>query len=371
MNLHILNDEKFFDPFVEKLENLGLLANNLFVVKECGPLKFIRRKDLIYGRMCDKKLIGDVSRYEKVFIHCFTLEMYGWVHQHTFNELNWMVWGKELYGPEFLFEHQTKSLVRKARSAKLALDLRFFKIKNFFMNINAANIYSKVDNVLTWIEPEYKYAIKHVKGLKAKHQDFAYTFEYDAESISSKFYKKTDYRDKTQNELRCILGNSGVASNNHLDAIRKIQKADFHTVTVPISYGNKKYIQLLKKEIIRKYSDKNITYLDRFMSFDEYMFFFSQYDAFISNSIRPVGMGNIWMALLMGKIVFMNTKNLVYPYLQSLGVQIFDIDDMEDIEVLLGTIDLDANCRIAVNFLSKSRINELYLNLFSNGILVS
>lgn len=370
MNLHILNDEKFFDPFVEQLEALGLLANNVFVIKEDGPLNFVRRKDLVYARMRDEALIGDVSKYDKVFIHCFTLEMYAWVHRYQFKELNWMIWGKELYKSEFLYEEQTKNLVKKVRDIKLTLDFYFLKAKNFFMNIDSSKVYGKIDNVLTWIQPEYEYAVQHIKGLRAKHQDFAYTFEYDVEFISSKFCSKKFDKAKGSKKLRCILGNSGVASNNHLDAIHKIKEIDLAEILIPISYGNKNYIKLLRKELSRKYLNKNITYLDTYMTFGEYVDFYCQYDVFINNSIRPVGMGNIWMALLMGKLVFMNPENLVFPYLRSLGFQIFDINDLSDIDEIRGKVDLISNRNNALSFLSKSKINEIYISLFSNNVLV-
>lgn len=368
MNLHLIDDEKFFDPFVEKLEALRLLDNNHFVIKDCGPLKFIRRKDLVYGRMCDRQLDKSIGKYDKVFIHCFTSEMYDWVNRHTFNELNWMVWGKELYGSELLdfplYEAQTKQIVKKVSNRRFTFRLGHLRPKNLLMRVNLPRIYGKIDNVLTWITPEYEYAINNMKGLRAKHKSFAYTFESDVEVLSGKFSDLSSNRTKKKNEIRCILGNSGVASNNHLDAIDKIQTANLKEVLIPISYGNSKYIELLKQAIHEKYTDRNVTYMDRFMSFKAYIDFFYNYDVFISNSIRPVGMGNIWMALLMGKLVFMNRRNLVFPYLRSMGLEIFDIDDISNIEKILQKVDLASNCQIAADFLSEAKINHIYLKLF-------
>lgn len=375
MNLHLINDEKFFDPFVEKLEALNLLHNNLFIVKECGPLKFIRRKDLVYGRFCDQDLIGDVSKYKKVFIHYFSFEMYRWVHQHTFNELNWMVWGKELYESELvdfpLYESQTKSIVKKTKNTRLTLALYYRRAENFLMNVDVAKIYRKIDNVLTWIKPEYEYAIKNIKGLRAKHLEFAYVFEHDAEILSRKFNGKQLYENSNLGKLRCILGNSGAASNNHLDALNKMREIDFKEIIMPVSYGNQKYVLSLKVEVEKRYTANNITFLNKFMTFDEYLDFYNQYDVFISNSIRPVGMGNIWMALLMGKLVFMNNKNFVFPFLTSMGIHVYDINDIHNIDEITRRVDLDSNRKIATNFLSKTKIDELYTNLFNNDVFIN
>ncbi|MEH6307441.1 TDP-N-acetylfucosamine:lipid II N-acetylfucosaminyltransferase [Olivibacter sp. CPCC 100613] len=371
MNLHLIDDEKFFDPFVEKLEALDLLENNIFIVKECGPLKFIRRRDLVHGRMCDKHLIGDTRKYGKVFIHCFTAEMYDWVLEHSFKELNWMIWGKELYSSDLvsypLYEAHTKEIVKKISNHRFSLNLGYWRPKNVIRRVNLPRIFSKFDNVLTWIEPEYEYAIRNIKGLRAKHQEFAYMFEMDARVLRARFRHIQPFR-KNVSELRCILGNSGVASNNHLDAIQKTLDLPLREILIPISYGNEKYIGLLKESLQKKHTATNIKYLDSYVSFIEYIEIFDQYDVFISNSIRPVGMGNIWMALLMGKIVFMNRRNLVFPYLRAMGIEIFDIEMIEKVDSIFKTIDLKKNADLAAEFLSNKRINKMYLQLFSKEV---
>jgi len=369
MNLHLIDDEKFFDPFVEKLEALGLLENNLFVVRDCGPLKFIRRSDLIYGRFCDKLLIGDTRKYKKVFIHCLTSEMHDWILQNEFNELNWMIWGKDLYTSDLvdfpLYEKLTKDLVRKVNNQRFAFNFGYWNPKNVIRRAGMAKTYGKIDYVLTWIEPEYKYAIKHIKGLKAKHENFAYMFEYDVEVLRAKFVERGCQAKKKVNEMKCVLGNSGVAANNHLDALQKIKHAHLKEILIPVSYGNAKYTTLLKREIETRYTDRRIAYLDKFMSFSDYIDFFDRYDIFISNSIRPIGMGNIWMAFIMGKLVFMNTDNFMYPYLRSLGLQVYDINQIDSLEVILKAVNFRQNSDTAVQFLSKAKIDHMYLNLFS------
>jgi|GEM_PF-994953 len=372
MNLHVLNDEKFFDPFVEKMEELKLLDNNVFVVKERGPLKFIKRKDLVYGRIGDKERIGDVSKYDKVFIHSFTFHLYRWVHQNTFKELNWMIWGKELYESNLvdypLYESKTKSILQKIKRMRPMMSSYYRKAEQFFLQIDIEKVYNKFDYVLTWIEPEYRFAIEHIKGLKAAHKSFAYTFEVDTEILSNLFDDKQLYEHKQKKMLRCIIGNSGASSNNHLDALEKIKDVNFHEVMLPVSYGDVDYISLLKKEVQLHYNYQHITFADRFMRFDEYLHFFMGYDVFISNASRPIGMGNIWMALLTGKLVFMNSKNLVFPFLRSLGLQIFDIDDICRIYEILNKVNLTKNRDIATNFLSKNKITTLYENLFGDQL---
>lgn len=368
MNLHILNDEKFFDPFVGKLEELDLLDNNIFIVKERGPLRFIKRKDLVYGRLGDKQLIGDILQYEKVFIHAFSFELYRWVKQHTFRELNWMVWGKELYESKMvnypLYEARTQNIVQKIKRVRPVMSSYYRKAERFFFQIDIEEVYKKVDYVLTWIKPEYDYAVRHIKGLQARHKDFAYTFEINTEAFANMFDGKSFYLHAEARKLKCLIGNSGTSVNNHIDALYKIENANFSEITMPVSYGDPEYVELLKKEVKRSFAFKNITFMDQFMTFGNYLQFFNSYDIFLSNSLRPIGMGNIWIALLMGKVVFMNNKNLVFPYLKSLGLQVYDINEVDQFDNIIKEVDLERNRSIAADFLSKYRVNELYSNLF-------
>jgi len=368
MNLHILNDEKFFDPFVKKLEELDLLDNNIFIVKENGPLKFIKRKDLVHGRLNNKLLLGDVSKYDKVFIHAFSFDLYRWVNQHTFNELNWMIWGKELYESKMvnypLYERRTKAIIQRIKKVRPVMSNYYRKAEQFFFQIDIERVYSKINYLLTWITPEYEYAITHIKGLKAKHKNFAYTFEIDTETLSTMYDGEAFFKNQREGNLRCIIGNSGASSNNHFDALEKVRAVNFKEITMPVSYGDQEYVTHLKKEIQKRYTDKNITFVHEFMDFENYLHFFNSYDVFVSNSLRPIGMGNIWVALLTGKLVFMNSKNLVFPYLQSLGLQLYDVNHIDRLDHIQHKVDFESNRTIAMRFLSKYRIDELYNSLF-------
>lgn len=372
MNLHVLNDEKFFDSFVERLEKLNLLDNNIFIVKEQGPLKYIRRTDLVYGRLADKKNLGDISKYEKVFIHSFTFHLYRWVNQNNFKELNWMIWGKELYESSMvnypLHEEYTKNTIQKIRNIRPKMSHYYRKAEQLLFQVDVAKVYNKIDYILTWIKPEYDYAIKHIPGLKAKHKTFAYAFELNTESLSEMYNGHSLIERKTKDGLNCIVGNSGASSNNHLDALKKMNAVNFKQITMPVSYGDKEYIDLIKKESNQNYRHINISFIEQYMNFDKYLALFKKQDVFISNSLRPIGMGNIWMALLLGKLVFMNSKNLVYPYLLSIGLKVYNIEEINKIDDILNDVDLESNRNIAADFLSKGKIDELYITLFGNGV---
>ncbi len=366
MNLHIFNDEKFFDPFVNKLEELNLLDNNKFVVKRKNPLKYIKRKDLVFCRLHHIQIIGDTKNYDKVFIHAFSYDLYKWVNDNDFKQLNWMIWGSELYemrGINFeLYESETHKVYKKLKNIKYITSILFRDFQRLIFNIKINKVYKKIDNVLTWITPEYQLAINNIKGLNAKHQYFLYGFDIDIEKISNEI--KITQLNQDIKQLKCIIGNSGAITNNHLDALHKIKNCGFEDILIPISYGNQEYKKLLIKEIKASFGDLNLTYLDKFMNFQEYLDVLDNYDVMITNSLRPLGMGNIWIALLSGKLVFMNNKNFMYKYMCDLGFEIFDIDKISNIKSYIQRFNGENNKFLSKQFLSENRINEIYRSIF-------
>ncbi len=367
MNLHIFNDEKFFDPFVNKLEELNLLENNKFVVKTNSELKYIKRTDLVTARLYNNGVKVQTNDFDKVFLHSFARDLYPWVLKNEFKELNWMIWGSDLYDIKFLnynlLEPQTLVLKKKVKVLRSFISKYFEGLENFVLKRNMDKVFKKITNVLTWIPPEYDYAINNLKGLDAKHQYFMYGFDLDIEKLSDLLNKS---KVSTSLEaLRCVVGNSGAFTNNHLDAIEKVKDAGFFEILVPLSYGNFEYVKLLKDCIKKKHLNLNINYMDNFMDFTEYIKILNGYDVFITNSTRPLGMGNIWIALLTGKLVFMNKKNFIYDYLNELGLKIFDINEINNVKTIIKNFNPETNISIVKEFASDIKIQKLYKKLFS------
>ena len=100
MNLHIVPDNTFINKFYENLQELGLTGTNRVVVRINEPeLKSVKH-NLPFAPLYSSRfesLVGNTFEYEKVFIHYFTPLLYRWVATHKFRELNWMVWGGDLY----------------------------------------------------------------------------------------------------------------------------------------------------------------------------------------------------------------------------------------------------------------------------------
>jgi hypothetical protein len=100
MNLHIVPDNSFINKFYENLQELDLVAGNKIVVRSNENVLKSIKHDLPFAPLYSSRfsaIVGNTEMYDKVFIHYFTPLLYRWVAKHNFNELNWMVWGGDVY----------------------------------------------------------------------------------------------------------------------------------------------------------------------------------------------------------------------------------------------------------------------------------
>src|SRR3990170_2161550 len=253
MNLHIVPDNTFINKFYDNLNDLGLLGINKIVVRSNdSKLKSIRH-NLPFAPLYSARfasLIGNTAEYEKVFIHYFTPLMYRWVALHKFRELNWMIWGGDLYNLSSLehvcYEPLTfQRFIKKDRSLKTL----FYRLKVLVTNSPFKHkAYSKVNNILTWMPTEYQFAKEHLP-VQATHKFFFYENQLP--------YEKLDILPSLKNASErplLIIGNSGSPTNNHLDFVQFLEANRVHTdLVIPVSYGDPNYIKFLKKKLTYSY----------------------------------------------------------------------------------------------------------------------
>jgi len=363
MNLHIVPDSKFVNAFCTNLRELNALSNNRVIVSSRKNLKYVER-DVphapLYSSKCES-LCGDTLQYDAVYIHLFSPLMYRWVAQNSFKELNWIVWGVDLYNLPFIkFDFYEKLTRQQYSVTNRPLNEWLYLLKIWITNSRYRNqAYSKIDNVLTWMKTEYAFAKENIPSLRANHKFFFY------ENQSP--YQKLDENPSPQTETNrslpsIIVGNSGYPTNNHLDAIDYLTRNNVNAnLYLPVSYGDRRYIAFLKKKL-SNYSNGSIEFIDKYMGFDDYLKFLRGADAFVMNSVRPQGYGNVLMMLYLGKAIFMNERNISLPDLRTNGIKINDWSEMNSI---LGGNSLRDNKEAVINLLSHQRLIDIYRDLFS------
>ncbi len=359
MNLHIVPDNTFINTFCDNLEELGLMHENKIVVRtNHNCLSAIKRK-LPFAPLYSSQfaaLVEDTAEYQKVFLHYFTPLLYRWVARHRFKELNWMVWGGDLYNLPSLdrmcYEPITfEKYIKKNWSVdKLLYDLKVWTIHAPFKK----KAYRKVNFVLTWMKEEYQFALQHL-SLQAEFKFFFYENKFP-------YGKLDDLRQKPTKRGRpsLVIGNSGSPANNHLDAVHFLEEHQVEAdLLIPISYGDKRYISFLKKEL--KYSYGKLEFVERYMNFEEYLEFLSGADGLVMNTIRPQGYGNILMMLYMDKPVFFNKKNISLPDLNQYQI---NWQPLENLISYSGAELSHANKNAVMRLLSHERLLTTYQKLF-------
>lgn len=359
MNLHIAPDNTFTSKFYENLQELGLTDKNKIVIRSNEKkLKSIRH-DLSFAPLYSSRfdaLVGNTLQYEKVFIHYFTPLMYRWVARNEFRELNWMVWGGDLYNlpslDKLCYEPLTlEKFVKGNRSFQSKLyDLKIL----FTQSPYSKKAYSRVNNILTWMKEEYKFALEHLP-VEAHHKFFFYENQVPYHQLDG-LARSVGNSDRTV----LIVGNSGSPTNNHLDVIQFLEdnrvEAD---LIVPVSYGDPHYISFLKKE--SKFSFGDVNFLERFMPFEEYLTLIASSDGLIMNTIRPQGYGNILMMMYLGKPVYFNAKNISLPDLDRAELRWKPIEATKSAALSKAFV---ANDEAVIKFLSHHRLTKEYRSLF-------
>lgn len=360
MNLHIAPDNTFVNTFYDNLREASLLENNRIVIRTNNQQLKAVKHDVGHAALYTSKFdsfVGDTYSYEKVFIHYFTPLLYRWVASRKFKEVNWMTWGGDVYNlpglDRYCYEPLTiERYVKKNRSWQHFLySLKVFVLHSAFEK----KAYSKIANILTWMEEEYQFASRHLP-VKANHKFFFYENQFPYSELDA---ITTQPKDRRRPLL--IIGNSGSPTNNHLDAVEFLEKHRVEAdLLIPVSYGDKHYISFLKRTL--RYGHGSVEFVDRYMEFHEYLQFLANSDGLVMNTIRPQGYGNILMMLYLGKPVFFNAKNVSLPDLTRYGIK---WRPMEDVVNVSANSSLDSNKEAIVSLLSHKRLIEQYRQLFA------
>lgn len=361
MNLHIVPDNVFINKFCDNLKELGLLENNKIVVRSNKKkLQYIQYK-VPFAKLYSSAFrnhTGDTQQYERVYIHQFTPLLYRWVANHHFKELNWMVWGADLYNLPSVHAHLyekltlTEYIKRRFTFQDFAYRAKVAILHDVYRN----KAYAKVKHVLTWMSSEYKFAIDHL-SLRATHQFFFYENQIPYQALDKVIEGKTHV---INDPPKYILGNSSTAELNHLDALQWMEENKIKSkIYIPVSYGDTAYARFLKK-YSEFYKGGEIEFVDRYMNFNEYFEFLSGADGLIMNNIRPQGYGNILMMMYLGKKVFMNEKNISLPELDKNGLKWYPFAEMKNKD-LKGSED---NKSAVQTILSHETLLKVYRDLF-------
>src|SRR5690606_20691484 len=123
-----------------------------------------------------------------------------------------------------------------------------------------------------------------------------------------------------------ILGNSASPYNNHLEAIRLLERLNYKgKLFVPFSYGRKKrYVKYIKQICSR--SSLDITLFEDFVNGEEYIQKLNGFKLAVFPSYRQMGLGNIFISVRCGMKIYLSQRNPTFNWLIGEGFHIYSIE---------------------------------------------
>ncbi|MEW9093556.1 MAG: TDP-N-acetylfucosamine:lipid II N-acetylfucosaminyltransferase [Clostridiaceae bacterium] len=332
-NLHLMNDNFYNKRFIEFVnENFPKDEHKFIIIKSIDyELKYIDNVykycnvEVLYLEYFETKLYYYVKNSERVFIHylydyiCEFICKYG-IEKSI--DLNWMVWGGDLY--EYinfqLYDEKTKEIVKYKYDKNIFLK-DYYEKDNGKYRIEAMK---RINNIMTVCEEEYNILKKNFE-IKAKNQYFFYPNPIKYEDI--KINLNRQYNLKSKFKYVILLGNSGDPSNNHLDILHQLKKFNDENFCIicPLSYGDENYISKIIDIGTELFGSKFIPLTD-FLNSHEYYYILEQVDIVIMNQRRQQAVSSILALIYLGKKIYMKDFNPFGLFLNAINIVTFSID---------------------------------------------
>lgn len=346
MILHVSGVGTFIPPFIKLINEEFSAENHQFWLTGVQKLKqhpiekadniFIGKRTITGQLYAYLRLLVMLHRARKVILHglfnpriLMVLTFCPWLLSKCY----WVLWG----GDYLYREHDHR-------------DWKYY-LKELFHRF----VKKRIKHLITYI-PESVEIVKSSYGCRAEwHKCLCYTsnvFVDESRPVkpASKVGKKI------------LVGNSATYTNQHIetfDVISPFIVGDVK-VYVPLSYGDEIYAQNVIKRGKKVFGDKFYPLLD-FVPRSEYQSFLDDIDIVVFNHNRHQAMGTIINILGLGKTLYMNSCVASWPFLKRLGLDIYCIDDFEDLEV---KADAEKNREIIKNYFTIDNLKCQWGDIF-------
>lgn len=368
MNLHLVPDDKYVSRLIQRIEELNLLSENQFVVKIAPPFRYLKHSWLRGAHPLStefSKLHSDLTSYKKIFIHFMDEQSIQWIVDKDLDNVYWLVWGADIYESMFSGFEPNDRETQKVLGATLRNKINrtiYTTVQKFKRRGLYRNAYKRIKYTCNWIYEEYKYAVDHLPGLKSEHRFFIYDQDVPFHELAAKIPVKEPGPSR---KLRVQLGQSATSPGNHASALIELGKStNIAEVVIPASYGSDFYRERLEQWVKDRKFPFGVVFNKDYMSFDRYVTLLDTYDVVVLNSIRPAGMGNFWLAIILGKAVLLRRENLACKMMEELGLTFYYIDEWCRNVRLPSTEEIRKNREICLQYYSEERMRKAYRDLF-------
>ncbi|WP_417513662.1 TDP-N-acetylfucosamine:lipid II N-acetylfucosaminyltransferase [Marinobacter sp.] len=314
MILHVAGLDKFIPPFVKLVKEEFQEEKHQFWFTGSAEKYPLEQSETVYvckGGVWGKlvgyaKLIKQFHIARKVMLHglfnirvVLILALCPWV----LPKCHWIIWGGDLY-------QYTKA--SNTGASRIKESLRRFVIR-------------RVGHLVTYIEGDVELARQWYGAEGAYHECIMYPSNVVDPKMAMELDSAPDH-----NGLNILLGNSADPSNNHIEALYRLLPFKDQDITIfaPLSYGDLNHA----KEVIglgEEWFGSKFVPMTDFMPFEQYLEFLKSLDIAIFNHQRQQAMGNTITLLGMGKTVFMRSDVSHWRFLNSLGIKLKNVENIE------------------------------------------
>lgn len=363
MNYHIMVQDKFIDSFIDDIYKINAEDNNDFWIRgnKNGTNHINTDKKVTYigNDVSEWKIkLSKLSKKDSIFIHWYDM----WIGELVLNLPNKLFvfhWGGDFFGEplwhnaKWLFEKVTYRYVKRNSEYPY---ITFKRGKNLLLQLK--NLINFKRNVIR------KYNKKHeqieridyiilvgsntgdVKKTKEIYPKFNAIHLSGFYNLNFNISNDKPIKDKRDEKIKLLLGNSATPSNNHLDAFKKLSKLKNIEIYCPLSYGDVKYRDLIIREGRQRFGKNFHPVLD-FLRREEYVVFLNSMDIVYMYHNRSQAWGNIATCLTLGKPVFLRSTNSIGEMIDNIGIKKYDADKINKLN--LATIMKDNQKRKSLN----------------------
>lgn len=346
--IHVFDDDKFIDPAISLFEHVFPNQSTYYVISYSKDLSFrhVKSKNIkpIYldeekKYLCLARIINQ-SDSKVLFIHALNRKK-----QKLVSFLDdkitkvWFIWGYDLYNEWKPFENRlygkrTRSFINKNKSFRerfinaLMYRLGLYRIHKKSRRTYLSNFYKAVQEIDICV-PVIPTEVDLVKELNENIKKASFNYVCIENVLREKIGLNV------LSEENILVGNSGNPSNNHLEVIEKLSKLNLQErkVIVPLSYGgSEEYVKLVLSKGNEMLKGNFYPIVD-FIPLENYNTLVLSCGHVIFNHIRQQAVTNIVLMGYAGAKLYLNTKGVAYKYYNSMGLKVFRVKDVNDLNL--------------------------------------
>lgn len=369
---HFVVDDKFIDGAISLFESDNRVVNQYFIVqKRKTQFGYLKSTNVI--RVSQFEILKKIKGFDVVVLHSFSVipvYMIALIPKHI--KVVWLAWGHDLYEgffrniiPTNLYDNETKKFLKRQKR-KISLKITLKLVVNSILHKLFLNSALKRVDYFSGVFP---YECDEVKRF---HNDFkAVPLDFYYGSVDF-FIPENPEKIVKHNKCNVILGNSGNATNNHLDVLSLLKAYNCSIngqLIIPLSYGcSHEYANTVYDAANCIYPNK-VNALKSFMPLKEYLELTSNCRVAIYAHKRQQASDNIFLQLIYGAKVYMTEKSLAYHYLKRMGLKIFSLEnDLTSFNEDISDSDVFKNRRILSACYSSSKLINRIIEM--NNVLM-